>query len=343
MPIEIRQWNDIAEQFTDGLLLGNGASIAVDGRFNYPSLFAAASDAGLLTPPVQDIFRRFNNSTDFEYVLRKLWQAKLVNEALEVEAGAVEAAYAQVRLALIETVRATHVTREEILGQLTPIYQFMKRFKTVLSLNYDLIVYWAAMRGNEALRKTHAFKDGMISGVLDENWPRLRRPLKQNQTVTMFFYPHGNLALVRTPSQLERKVHANDGATLLEGIITEWQRDDVIPIFVSEGTSSQKRDAIRASSYLSDIYFNAVTDIGDSLVIYGWNMGEQEQHILDQIKRAAPNRIAVSVFTGDALHMQNAKRMEQQLNQLRIKDLDIVFFDSRSAKCWNNPVAEDGN
>ncbi|MBM5571115.1 MULTISPECIES: DUF4917 family protein [Deefgea] len=339
MPIEIRQWHDIKEQFTDSLLLGNGASIAVDGRFNYSSLFAAARDAGSLTQPVQEIFARFSNSTDFEYVLRKLWQAKLVNEALGVEAGAVEEAYAQVRLALIKTVQATHVTRDEVLGQLTPIYQFMKRFKTVLSLNYDLIVYWAAMLGNNELDGNHRFKDGLIGGVLDDDWPRLRQPLRANQTVTMFFYPHGNLALVRTPSQLERKVHANDGATLLEGIIAEWQRDDVIPIFVSEGTSPQKRDAIRSSSYLSDIYFNAVTDIGDSLVIYGWRMGEQEQHILDQIKRAAPARVAVSVYTGEELHMQIAQNIEQQLNQLGIQN--IVFFDSRSAGSWNNPVAEE--
>lgn len=334
MPIEIRQWNDIADQFTDGLLLGNGASIAVDRRFNYQSLFTAASDARLLTPQVQDIFRRFNNSTDFEYVLRKLWQAQLVNEALEVEAGVVEEAYEQVRLALIETVRATHVTRAEVLDQLTPIYQFMKRFKTVLSLNYDLIVYWAAMLGNEALPGTHCFKDGLIRGVLDSDWPRLRRPLRANQTVTMFFYPHGNLVLVRTPTQLERKVQAHEGADLLEGIFAEWQRDNVIPIFVSEGTSQQKCEAIRASSYLSDIYFNAVNDIGDSLVIYGWSMGEQEQHILDQIKRAEPNRVAISVYTGDSQHLQNAQQIEDRLNQLGIQD--VVFFDSRSAGCWNN-------
>ncbi|MEJ2794960.1 DUF4917 family protein [Iodobacter sp. LRB] len=339
MPIEIRRWNDIADQFTDSLLLGNGASIAVDGRFNYPSLFTAARNAGHLTEQVLDIFARFSNSTDFEYVLRKLWQARLVNEALDVEAGAVEKAYKQVRLALIETVRATHVTRGEVLEQLTPIYQFMKRFKTVLSLNYDLIVYWAAMKCNNGL-DNHQFKDCMIGGVLDDNWGRLRKSMKANQTVTLFFYPHGNLVLVRTPAQLERKVHAN-GGSLLEEIFSEWQRDDVIPIFVSEGTSPQKRDAIRSSSYLSDIYFNAVTDIGNSLVIYGWNMGEQEQHILDQIKLVAPDRVAVSVYTGDTLHLQNAQRIEQQLNRLGLKN--ITFFDSQSSGCWNNSMAEDGN
>lgn len=336
MPVEIRQWHDIADRFTDGLLLGNGASIAVNPRFNYQSLFESARVENLLSERVQDIFRRFE-STDFEYVLRKLWQAKLVNDALNVDAPVVQEAYAQVRSALIAAIRFIHVSPADAAEHLPPIYHFMSRFRTVLSLNYDLIVYWAAMLGNERL-ENHQFKDGLIGrkggigGFLDEDWPRLRKPLKPNQTVTMYFYPHGNLVLVRTASQLEKKVHANHHS-LLEGVLAEWAREDVIPIFVSEGTSQQKRQAIRSSSYLSEVYFEAIPDIGRSLVIYGWGMGEQEQHILDQIKQAKPERIAVSVFGGD---QQYAQRVEQQLQLMGIQN--VVFFDSQSPGCWIHPA-----
>lgn len=329
MHVEIRQWRDIADQFTDGLLLGNGSSIAVNPRFNYQSLFEAARAENLLSEQVQEIFQRFE-STDFEYVLRKLWQAKQVNDALNVESPVVQEAYAQVRSALIVAIRAIHVSPADAAEHLPPIYQFMSRFETVLSLNYDLIVYWAAMLGNDNL-ENHRFKDGLIGSVLDEDWPRLRKPLRQNQTVTMFFYPHGNLVLVRTASQLERKVHTKNN-TLLDDILAEWAGEDVIPIFVSEGTSQQKRQAIRSSSYLSEIYFNAIPDISRSLVIYGWGMGEQEQHILDQIKRAKPERIAVSVFDKD---QQYALRVEQQLNLMGIQN--VVFFDSKSPGCWIYP------
>lgn len=330
MPVEIRQWRDIADRFTDGLLLGNGASIAVNPRFNYQSLFETARDENLLTERVQEIFQRFE-STDFEYVLRKLWQAKLVNDALNVDAPVVRDAYEQVRSALIAAIRVIHVSPADAAEHLPQIYHFMSRFKTVLSLNYDLIVYWAAMLGNDNL-DNHRFKDGLIGGVLDENWPRLRKPLRANQTVTMFFYPHGNLVLVRTANQLEKKVHAN-GNALLDGVLAEWAREDVIPIFVSEGTSQQKRQAIRSSSYLSEVYFDAIPDIGRSLVIYGWGMGEQERHILDQIKQAKPERIAVSVFGGD---QQYAQRVEQQLQQMGIQN--VVFFDSQSPGCWIHPA-----
>lgn len=206
MPVDVLQWTEIAEHYTDALLLGNGASIAVDNRFSYKSLYQAASEAGFLSEQVQQVFARFENSTDFEYVLRKLWQAKQVNQALDIESDVVDMAYQQVRTALIQTVRTTHLTHAEALPNLEPIYQFMRRFKTVLSLNYDLIVYWAALRGNEELAGRHIFKDCLIGGVLDDDWPRLRTPIRRGQKVTLFFYPHGNLVLARNKHDVEQKL-----------------------------------------------------------------------------------------------------------------------------------------
>ncbi|AXQ15857.1 DUF4917 family protein [Shewanella algae] len=339
MPVEIHNWRDICDDYTDGLLLGNGASIAVDGRFTYASLFQAAGEAGYLTAEVQNIFERFGNSTDFEYVLRKLWQAKQVNEALGIEAVPLDTAYQQVRTALVETVRAIHLTYEEAMPHLPAIYEFMRRFNTVLSLNYDLIVYWAALRGNDDSDGSHQFKDCMIGGVLDEEWPRLREPLRAKR-VTLFFYPHGNLALARSRFDEERKIEAV-GGTLLDTILNRWQNGRYIPIFVSEGRSEEKRQAIQASQYLSEIYFNAIPSVQESLVIYGWNMGDQEAHILHQLRRAKPRRVAVSVFTGNPNYQRDAQRIEDKLHELGIEE--VRFYDSRSDGCWNNQngVVED--
>lgn len=333
MPVHIHQWADIAEHYNDGLLLGNGASIAVDTRFSYSSLFEAASDAGFLTEPVRQVFERFGNSTDFEYVLRKLWQAKQVNQALEIESAVVDEAYQEVRTALIETVRATHLTHAEALPYLEPIYQFMRRFKTVLSLNYDLIVYWAALRGNALLAGEHKFKDCFKNGSFAEDWPLYRQPYREKQ-VTLFFYPHGNLSLARDCFDLEHKVDAA-GATLLSTICANWASGQYTPVFVSEGTSVQKREAIGASNYLSEVYFNAIPDVGSSLVIYGWRLGEQEAHLLHQLKRSVPRRVAVSLYPPCPEHQRDAARIEEQLRLIGVELVE--FFDSRSQGCWNNP------
>lgn len=80
----IEQWLDIADDFTESLLLGNGASRAVDNCFSYDSLKLRAEERGLFNQNVTKLFRYFNTS-DFELVLRLIWQASNVNKALDIE------------------------------------------------------------------------------------------------------------------------------------------------------------------------------------------------------------------------------------------------------------------
>lgn len=91
---------------------------------------------------------------DFEAVLRLLWHAELVNAALRVTSGPITRAYHGVRQALIETVRSTHLPfadvrdspfakpHESVLGTKR---DFLTTFQLVVSLNYDLLAYWAVM------------------------------------------------------------------------------------------------------------------------------------------------------------------------------------------------------
>ena len=192
---KIVQWNDISEDYHQGsLLLGNGSSIAVNDCFNYSSLYERAIELGHLTRNVQAVFDKFDVN-DFELVLRRLWQAKLVNEALELPRGEVEVAYKEVRQALISTVRGTHVSYDDAREHLEPIYIFMKDFEFIISLNYDLIVYWAAQLGNRTLRLW--FKDCFLNSQFRSDWEYVREPYGGAEGATLYFYPHGNLVLRR--------------------------------------------------------------------------------------------------------------------------------------------------
>jgi hypothetical protein len=138
---KVRQWEELKDDFEAGsLILGNGSSMAVSDKFGYGSLFEEATKLGHLTKSVQKVFESFDVE-DFELVLRRLWQAKKVNEALGIEVDVVDESYQRVRKALISTVRDVHVSYQEAEEHLEHIYQFMKPFKKVVSLNYDLIVY----------------------------------------------------------------------------------------------------------------------------------------------------------------------------------------------------------
>lgn len=270
--IDIRSWLDIQDEFHHGLIVGNGGSVAVHSAFSYGSLFEAARAAGHITAQVSDVFDRFG-TTDFELVLRRLWQATLVNSALEIPAGRVEVAYEQVRAALIATIRETHVSYEGALPHLAPIYRFMQRFETVISLNYDLVVYWAAMLGNRDLGVW--FKDCFRYRRFDENWREYRRPYGRATGSTLFFYPHGNLVLARNQDGEEKKIVAATNDDLLESILDSWEGSNVVPLFVCEGTSADKLKSIGTSQYLQAIVNDPLRDLGESLVIYGWSFGEQ--------------------------------------------------------------------
>jgi hypothetical protein len=71
----------------------------------------------------------------------------------------------------------------------------------------------------------------------------------------------------------------------------------------------------------------------DTLVVYGWGFGDQDQHIIKQISKSKIKKIAVSIHGNDEVLAGN---IERKLEPLGLDEL--VFFDSASDGCWNNPV-----
>lgn len=331
---DIHQWSDIKDRFQGGaLLLGNGASLAVHKGFGYPSLRQAAEDQGHITPEVAGVFRAFGKD-DFELVLRRLWEATLVNKALGVEPGRVEQAYQQVRTALISTVRDVHISHEDAKRHFAPMFQFMKSFDTVFSLNYDLLVYWAMMASQGELGRW--FKDGFQEGgVFREDWETLRKPYGADGT-TLVFYPHGSLLTARRDDYTEGKLTLppGGGATLLDRILQLWETGSASPLFVSEGTAEHKKESIANSNYLSRVFREALPNAGESLVIYGWAISEQDAHILGQLRRTGSSlrRVAVSVYGGSQASAQQA---EDALAAVGVKE--VLFFDAESPGCWIHP------
>lgn len=328
MPYEIRRWEDIAGDFERGtVLVGNGASIAVDRGFRYEALLQEARQRGLLTAQVEDLFRSFNTS-DFELALRLVWHATKVNSALQIPDDLTRQVYQDVRRALIDTVRAVHPVHADVAERLPSMYRFLKQFSTVLSLNYDLLVYWTMTYGFD-LPDQHQFKDCFLNGNFDDDWKRFRRRIRE-QTNTLVFYPHGNLALRRDVLDREGKIH-DQGDGLLGAILNAWSTGNYIPLFVSEGTSAQKLSAIRNSYYLSTVYREVIPSLEGTLTIFGWGMGEQETHLLQRLAQANVAQVACSVHRGNQQSCESAFRTLRN----RLGEIDVVFFDSESAG-WAN-------
>jgi len=329
MPHEIQTWDAISERYESAILLGNGASISINDQFTYESLKGRAEERGHITEAVSDVFRFFGTD-DFELILRVLWQAQNVNSALGTEENRTTRTYHEVRWALIEAVRSIHPPQNSVRLPIQNVSVYLRRFKHVLSLNYDLTVYWAIMvnRNNPDM---HAYKDCFVNGVFDEDWKRFSVPIDGQRSCTTVFYPHGNLALSRNLIEEERKISAVENNDLLGTILERWERGDCVPLFVSEGTTQQKIRSILGSSYLRTVLRSVIPSLEASLVVYGWGFGEHDAHIINALSRSTIERIAVSVYRGNQRFCdQVAGAIEDHFD----RNVELQFFDAESEHCW---------
>ncbi|MCA9130857.1 MAG: DUF4917 family protein [Planctomycetales bacterium] len=331
--IDIDTWAKVSAENWSAILLGNGASIAINKDFAYPTLHSVADAKGLLATTVP-IFAKLG-TTDFEHVLLACWYAEQVNVALGTPSADISAAYAEVRTALIQAVHSVHPVHADVAADLQRAGTFASAFPTVVSLNYDLTLYWAMLLFNAA--NGSWFKDAFHHGEFQTDWGYLHKPLPPATGATLVFYPHGSLSVARDYIGDETKIAVAAG-DLLETITHRWSSGRYVPVFVSEGTSKQKVAAIRRSHYLTNVYEKVLPRLGESLVVYGWSFDERDQHVLDAISANPPKRMAVSVFTGEPDGNQQAF-CHQVLKAAgrSLPETAVMFFDSQSPGCWNNP------
>lgn len=336
MTYPIKQWGDIKDRYEGGsIILGNGASIAIHDRFHYRSLREMAEETAAMPPELASIFTFFNTD-DFEFVLRMLWFTSRVNSALGVAPGKADDAYQRVRDGLIRAVRESHPDPASVAVEVEAVANYLMDFELVLSLNYDLIVYWAMMTGNR-YNQEHKFKDCFLSGSFDHDWKRYYEPIGRERSCTVVCYPHGNLALARDVYGRESKVSAGEDSQLRDAILEKWEAGDAIPLFVSEGGASQKRRSIDGSDYLRTVLHEITPSVERSLVIYGWGMSEQDAHVIEKLDCSKIERIAVSVYRGDQTHCAHVM---DQLDRAFQYGVEIEFFEAESPGCWVYPEDE---
>lgn len=330
------RWKELEDKFCEGIVLGNGASIAIDPRFSYSSLFENAKEKGLITTNVAKIVNHLRTK-DFELVLRMLWHAYHINRALEIDDSATSKAYEDLREALIQAVRQIHVEYAQVSEHLLTIACFLKRFKTVISLNYDFLVYWAVLVGNEEW-KPNWFKDCFIKGKFEEDWDRLREPYDNAEGSTLVFYPHGNLVLAADLFGGETKIATGEFGNLMDTVVEKWASGQYSPLFVSEGTSAQKLQAINRSPYLKNVYEHALKDLGTRIVIFGWSLGDHDEHVLNALcENQKLKAIAVSVVvSGDT--EGKCDQIEKKIRKASgNREIEVIFFDAKSDGCWAIP------
>ncbi|MFC3833849.1 MULTISPECIES: DUF4917 family protein [Deinococcus] len=299
------------------LLLGNGFSIGVDRGFSYGSLYTAAQAKGLLKQKEMELFSSFN-TTDFEYLLRKLSQASTVNKILDIDHMTPQTKYNLIKNSLIGSVNHVHPQLATLNRDwLESASEFLAKMHSVFSLNYDLLIYWIA-----AYKNFDGFTDYFWAGKL--NFDPTDTVLWY-QGKTQLYYPHGALFIYEDNNGDIYKVRNSDKSVLER--IGEYLADYSIPIFVSEGTSDEKLRKIKTNLYLSFAY-KRIKECKNGLIVFGTSLSSQDAHIVKAISESAVDRIAFGIYVGskDPFEVESEKARVKVL--FKDKKITWTFFDS---------------
>ena len=291
-------WEEIREKCDwTGILLGNGASIAVWDDFKYPSIYDKSQSDELDNPLSPDDLKLFEtlSTTNFEQVLSYLIITKIINQALDIDITKILQRYTSIQQGLIEAVKAVHIPWDSIPSDVFEnIRSELLNYRNVFSTNYDLLIYWSIM--HEAKR---GFKDCFWNESFDigntEIW----------DNATAVYYLHGGLHLYRLPSGRTLKRRSGPYQTLLDLFGRNYQ-ENAVPLFISEGTSDEKLNSIYRSDYLS-FAFSKFKNHREPIVVFGHSLREVDNHIVSTLASWENEKIAISLLPDTEINIRKAK------------------------------------
>jgi hypothetical protein len=302
-----------------GILVGNGASRVVADTFAYASLYQTASSNNVSHPLEAHEIGIFDalQTRNFEQVLSALATTKLVNTAFALPVDSLAQSYDRIRVSLVEAIRSIHIPHAAVPAEiLTEMRAALLKYDFVYSTNYDLLLYWAIMLGRGEFRD-YFFSGNIFDISNTEVW----------QKSTKMLFLHGGLHLYRTRIGQTYKRTAGQWGNLLDDFGTPIpDQDGAVPLFITEGNSSDKLRSIYTSDYLSFAYTQFSRHSGP-LVIFGHSLDEQfDQHLISAI-RGSTNRVL-----GVGLHPYSAgTKTIAQIKALwfsKFHNFDLHFFDS---------------
>ena len=327
------------------IILGNGASISISNSFSYKNLFLKASEIDNFPASIFDTL----NTTNFESVIYQLDIAQKINKAITTPLlpqinqlnQIISDTNITIRQSLIQTIQSIH-PEYSLLSFITlseetveKLLNYLTQFEYIINLNYDLLVYYIL------LHQTNKFTDYFLPDNTANNKLTFNEEINWLTDQVKLYYPHGNIVLGVNNIGEEEKITYHPSATLLQTILSRWSNDtNFYPLFICEGSSTEKIKSISRSYYLYYIYRNILPKLPENIICYGWSLSENDEHILKQILKDAQrnHKLLISIRTSNKSELQ----LETECNYIknRIKKMinytEIHFFDSSDEGCWLN-------
>ncbi|QMV50805.1 DUF4917 family protein [Ewingella americana] len=323
------------------LLMGNGFSMAYDSKiFSYNALH------DFLTSKNDELINRLFEvikTKNFELIMQQLdttialLKAFGSDEELQKRVSGASQKLKEGLLSSIQELHPEHVYKipdEKADACAKFLSLFLNTKGHVFTTNYDLLLYWVLLRqhvenpidgfGRELLNPVE------VSNGEEQEWSGLIwGPNVKNQNV---HYLHGALHIFDAGADID-KVQYDSQNYLIDKVKERLTRGSY-PIFVTAGNGDEKLEHIRHNRYLSHC-FDQLSNLDGSLVTFGFNFGEYDEHIIEAINKAAKQQSKTppklwSVYIGvysdlDAKH----------INSIAGKFLPKVhIFDAKTAPVW---------
>ena len=307
----------LSENIERSVLIGNGFSYAY---FNYANLLR---NAGLETNECLLSLFDALKTVDFEYVIKTLEDAALVEEKYNkaARAHALRKEAQKLRRALVHAIRAVHPNFHTEVEGLVPAFEFIDHFSNLFTLNYDFLLHWIR------LQDTDSFTDGFGLG---ENDGEFLGPFSEEAWCNVYNV-HGGLHLFSDADGAVRKRLGEPA--IIEAIgktIVEGKR---LPLYVAEGTSSQKLAKIFGSSYLRHCYEQIELREG-VFFVFGHSADRNDEHVYLHIFRSSIDHLYFCIHnpTPPGLAQLNAELVRYRA--LSESNVGFTFVDSASANVW---------
>lgn len=331
------------------LLLGNGFSIACRADiFHYGSLFEQANFNDC--PEAEAVFALLGTH-DFEAAIRALENAALVLPAYVPDGTNAIAKMREhadaLKEILIQTIAGNHpaIPPEIDDAQFWACRKFLSHFLAaggqVFTLNYDLLLYWTLMHDDDPevdpvdLAKNDGFGN-------DEDDPDAEYVVWQGEVGAhdaRIHFLHGALHLFDSGSELKKYTWVRKGIPLVEQARAAID-GNAYPLFVAEGTSSQKKAKIRHNAYLYQGFKQFTANVKTAkhcFFVFGHSLAENDDHILIRMARGKFQKLYVGIY-GDPTSADN-QRIMNRANELASQrhekwPLEVAFYDAASAHVW---------
>lgn len=323
------------------LLIGNGFSMAYDSKiFSYNALhnFITELDDEDLSKILGVIATR-----NFEVIMQHLDNFSELITAFGGDSKIkkrIDTARTKLKKSLLDAVKALHpehvfkVPEEKSKACSNFLKRFLDSGGNIYSTNYDLLLYWVLMRNDiiqsgdgcgRELENADEFvpEDEQIwSGLI---WGK-------NRDTQKMFYLHGALPFFDDGVAIIKEEYDAHNY-LLQKIGARMEKGEY-PIFVTAGDGQQKLKHIMHNRYLTHCYENLCAAEG-SLVTFGFNFGESDEHIIKAINIAAKHGRKVtnklwSLYIG-VYRDEDIAHIEHIRDKFKCK---VHIYNAKTAHVW---------